>query len=68
MLSPGPDKALEDSQRPRPRRNQMIRRQIRLEKQAKGTRQQDEPPDNVHNLTQQTSHLLKEARHGGNCP
>jgi hypothetical protein len=59
MLPPGPDNALQDSQRSRTWRDQMIGRQMRMKQQANGTRQQDQPPDDMHNLTQETSHLLK---------
>jgi len=40
---------------------------MRLKQQAKRTGQQDEPPDNMDKLTQETSHIFKEARNGDNC-
>jgi hypothetical protein len=56
MLPSGPDKALQDGQRSRTGRDQVIGRQMRLEQQAKGTSQQNQPPNDMHDLTQEACH------------
>jgi hypothetical protein len=58
---------LEHRQRSGTGRDQVLRGKMRLRQQTDGTVQDDQPSDDMHKLTQETSYMLKEACHSGDC-
>lgn len=62
------NKSLQDGQCAHARCNQMLRRQIRMHEKFTGADQQDHPPRDGHQHTQQTGHVLKEAGHRSDYP